>query len=137
MSTKKVKTGVRPRIRYSEAFKLRIVSEIENEGLTLNEVRKKYGIKGGSTIQTWIKRLGKNHLLSRTIRIETVDEMNELKQLQSRIKELESALVATQLERLQSESYLRLACEQMGVDIETFKKKEVSKPPNSSRSSKK
>ena len=54
--------------------------------------------------------------------------MEQNKLLKARIAELEQALAQTQLECLQSESYLRLACQELGIEVETFKKKEVSKP---------
>lgn len=130
MSTKEKSKTRRKVYRYSAAFKQKVVSAIETGELTLNEARQKYGIKGGGTIQRWIRQLGKNHLLARVVRIQSVEEMDQTKLLQNRIRELEQALVQTQLECLQSESYLRLACEQMGVDLETFKKKEISKSSN-------
>lgn len=132
MSTK---TGqnrvVRKVYRYSEAFKLQVVHAIEQGELSISEAKVKYGIKGSQTIQYWIKRMGKNHLLNRMVRIETPEQMDQSKLLKKRIAELERALAQTQLECLQSESYLRLACEQLGVELEKFKKKEISKPPTS------
>ena len=122
--------------RYSEAFKQKVVTELEQGDLSLYEARIKYGIRGSQTIQNWIKKLGKNHLLCRVVKIQTPQEMDQTKLLKSRIVELEQALAQTQLECLQSESYLRLACEQLGVEIETFKKKEVSKSPTSSKTKK-
>lgn len=122
--------------RYSEAFKQKVVTELEEGDLTLSEARIKYGIKGSHTIKSWIKKLGKNHLLCRVVKIQTPQEMDQTKLLQSRISELEGALAQTQLECLQSESYLRLACEQLGIEVETFKKKEVSKSTNSTTAKK-
>ncbi len=33
--------------RYSDCFKLQVVAEIENNGLGIEECRRKYGIAGG------------------------------------------------------------------------------------------
>ncbi len=45
-------------IRYSNCFKLQVVEEIEKNGLSVEDCRRKYGIGGGQTI----KKLGKHHL---------------------------------------------------------------------------
>lgn len=41
--------------------------------------------------------MGKNHLISRRIRIETLEEMTEIERLKKWIEELEQGLVQTQL----------------------------------------
>ena len=129
MSNQKVSKSRKQRLtyRYSMAFKQKIVSEIESGAYTVSEIRVKYGIGGGNTIQRWIKKLGKNHLLSKKIRIEMPDELSEIKKLQSRIAELEQGLVQTQLENISNRSYLELACQDLGIDIEIFKKKQAKK----------
>ena len=48
-------------IRYSTAFKQKVVSEIESGQITVAQARKVYDIRGGETIPRWIKKLGKNH----------------------------------------------------------------------------
>lgn len=57
-------------IRYSFGFKQKVVQEIEEEGLSLSQARRRYGIKGSQTIQVWLEKFGKNHLLNKTVRIE-------------------------------------------------------------------
>ena len=57
-------------IRYSISFKQKVVKEIEQEGVSVEVIRRRYGIKGGSTVQRWLKEFGKNHLLSKIVRIE-------------------------------------------------------------------
>lgn len=115
--------------RYSEAFKHRVVSELESGTQSIEQIRHKYGIKGSSTIQKWVKKLGKNDLLCKVVRIETPQEMDQTKALRQRIRELESALAQTQMHNLQNESYLHLACQALGVEVDVFKKKPISKPP--------
>jgi transposase-like protein len=44
---------VRPAIRYSEAFKMQIVRELERGSINIEQIRRKYGIGGCSTIQRW------------------------------------------------------------------------------------
>ncbi|HOG41947.1 MAG TPA: transposase, partial [Bacteroidales bacterium] len=69
--------------RYSDCFKLQVVEEIENNGLSIKDCRLKYGIGGGSTIQKWLLKYGKQHLLNKIVRVETRDEIDELKRLRA------------------------------------------------------
>ena len=78
-------------IRYSISFKQMVVKEIES-GQRIEAVRRKYGIKGGATIQKWINSFGKNHLLNKIVRIETMDEQGQIKELQRQLKEAKAAL---------------------------------------------
>ncbi|MBC8186539.1 transposase [candidate division KSB1 bacterium] len=66
-------------IRYSKAFQQKVVTEIESGKITIGEARKIYDIGGGSTIPYWIKKLGKNHLLAKVVRIEMKDEKDRIK----------------------------------------------------------
>jgi transposase-like protein len=43
--------------RYSICFKEKVVEEVSS-GLSISEVCRRYGIKGTSTVQTWIKKFG-------------------------------------------------------------------------------
>ena len=78
-------------IRYSNCFKLQVVEDIETNGLSIEDCRRKYGIRGTSTIQGWLKNFGKDHLLNKVIRVETRDELDELKRLRSENKALKEA----------------------------------------------
>ena len=68
-------------VRYSDCFKLSIVEEIEKNGLSIEDCRRKYDIKGASTIQNWLKKYGKNRLLNKVVRVETKDEVREIELL--------------------------------------------------------
>jgi transposase len=48
-------------IRYSISFKQKVVQEVE-KGASFIELRRRYGIKGGNTVQQWVRQFGKNHL---------------------------------------------------------------------------
>lgn len=113
--------------RYSESFKQKIVSELEKGESSITALKTKYGIGGNETIQRWIKQFGKNDLLSKKVRIEMPDELSQIKKLQARISELEQGLIKTQLENLSNQAYLDLACEELGLATEAFKKKQIKK----------
>ena len=104
-------------LRYSHAFKQKVVSEIESGKLTLAQARSVYDICGTYTIQTWIKKLGRNHLLGKVVRIEMKDETDRIRNLEAEKKKLESALAQTQLKVLALEELLDVAEEHYGIDI--------------------
>ena len=119
-------------MRYSEAFKLQVINELESGQLDcINMAREKYGIVGSGTIRRWLKKYGCNDLLPKRVRIEMPEEISELKRLKKRIRELEKALAKTKVESVLNEAQFEILCEQMGIkDIEGMKKKiakEVSK----------
>jgi hypothetical protein len=68
-------------------------------------------------IQTWIKKLGKFHMLNKVVRVEMKDEVSKLKQLEKDKKELESALAQAHLKLLAYESLIEVAEENLGIDL--------------------
>ena len=104
-------------IRYSQAFKQKVISEIESGKITIEEARRLYGIGGGSIIQIWIKKFDKLHMLNKVVRIEMKDEVSKLKQLEKEKKELESALAQAHLKLLAYESLIEVAEENLGIDL--------------------
>lgn len=110
-------------IRYSEAFKVAVVRELENGGKSFDQVRRKYGIRGCDTVQSWVRKYG-NGTIGKVIRVEKPEEINELKRLRDRVKRLETALADANLDLALERAYLRMACERAGIsDVEEFKKK--------------
>lgn len=104
-------------IRYSDCFKQSVVSEVEKNGLTIQQARDRFGIKGTNTIQLWLKKYGRNHLLNKVVRVETKDEINELKQLREENKRLKIAYAELAIDHKLSEKVLEKADELMGLDL--------------------
>lgn len=107
--TKKIK-------RYSEAFKLQVVGEYE-AGSTISELKQKYGITGGQTVQGWIRKYAKSGLRHDLIRIQVAEEINRIKDLEHQVKELEQALGKVMLEKLKLESILEVLSAGDGKDL--------------------
>jgi transposase-like protein len=103
--------------RYSTAFKQKVVSEIESGELSIAEAQRLYGINGGDTIQAWIRKLGKNHLLNRIVRIEMKDEKDRVKELEKKIRTLESALANEHVKNIVLESLIEVAEEHYKADF--------------------
>ena len=103
-------------IRYSNSFKLMIVHELE-EGSSFEAVRKRYGIGGAATIQKWVKKYGKHHLLNKTIRVETMNERDRLKELEAENKKLKVKLAETYLAKDCLEELINMANKIYKTDI--------------------
>jgi transposase-like protein len=93
--------------RYSEPFRLQVVSEYE-AGEDISSLRKKYGITGMVTINRWIKKYGKGVFRHKTIRIQTAEEANRVRELEKQVQELQSALGQLTLEKLKLESIVEV-----------------------------
>jgi transposase-like protein len=116
------------RIRYSEAYKRQIVKEAESGKYnSLNSLAKAYGIGAMSTVSRWIRKYGRDDLLPRNVRIETLKERDELKAARKRIRELEVAMADGHIEYCLEKGYLQAACDRLGMDMESFKKKHAMK----------
>lgn len=116
--------GRKVTVRYSDCFKLSIVEEIERNGLSIENCRRKYGIGGSTTIQKWLKKYGKNHLLNKIVRVETIDEIQELKALKKELRALKEAYAEVSLENKVFKTYLEIYGEETGKSDEIKKKLE-------------
>ena len=112
-------------VRYSEAFKLQVLSELESGKLaSISEARERYGISGRNTVQYWLRKYSRDHLRNRIVRVETPKDRDQVKALKKRIRELEKALADSQVNAVLNEAYYQIVCEEHGIeDPEAFKKK--------------
>ncbi len=55
--------------------------------------------------------------------MEKPDEKNRIRELKKQVRQLKEALGQTQAEKIIGEEFLKIACEQLGQDVEKFKKK--------------
>jgi transposase-like protein len=112
--------------RYSDCFKLQAVEEIEKNGLGIEECRRKYGIAGGDTIQKWLRKYGKHHLLNKIVRVETRDEIDELKRLRAENEALKKAYAELALHHKCSEMVIEVADELFDMDLKKKYEQELS-----------
>ncbi len=111
-------------IRYSEAFKLQVVDELERgKHGSIEAARRAYGIGGNNTVPKWVRKYGRDYLLPKNVRIETLKERDELKEARKRIRELEAAVADAHINHVVEKSYFLVACERMGVSPEELKKR--------------
>ena len=115
---------VRTNVEYSEAFKRQVVGELASGKHRSPEgARRAYGIGGATTVYGWVRKYGREDLLPKKIRIETMKERDELKEAKKRIRELEAAVTDAHVECCLAKGYVKVACERMGIEPEEFKKK--------------
>ncbi len=104
-------------LRYSISFKQKVVKEIEEEGLTFSAAAKRYGIKGGQTLQKWTVAFGKNHLLNKIVRIEMIGEKDRVKELEAEIRKLKIALADSVLAKDALEVLIQIVDEHYETDV--------------------
>ena len=116
-------------IRYSEAFKLQVVRELEAGRFeSPGAARRAYGVKGNGTVERWVRRFGKDHLLGKVVRVMKADEQAEVQALRKQVRELKAALADAHLDLKLDAAYLKIACRTAGIeDVEDFKKKHAGK----------
>ena len=111
-------------IRYSEAFKQQVISELEaGKFVGPCAAARAYQIRGAETVSKWLRKYGRGDLMPRRVTIATMSEQDETKELKKRVRELEKALSDTYMKGLLGEEYLKIACKRLGLDVEEFKKK--------------
>jgi transposase len=111
-------------IRYSQSFKRQVVSDLESGRFSaIAQAKEHYGIKGAQTIRNWLLKYGRNHLCAKVVRVEKPNEKETILELKKQIKNLKEALGQTQAENILNQEFLKIACEEMGQELESFKKK--------------
>ena len=110
-------------VRYSDAFKRSIVEKMER-GMyaSISEAQRKNGIRGKETLVNWIKKYGRENILPKRIKVETMREIDELKELKKRNRYLEAAFADLHAEWCISSALLDIACEEMGTTADVLKK---------------
>ena len=109
--------------RYSEVFKRQVIEELERcKHSSVFEAQQAYGILGDRTIHRWMEKYGREDLLPKRIRIESMKERDRLKEARKKIRDLESALSDAHIDNCLEHAFLEIACEQMGISVEELKK---------------
>ena len=102
--------------RYSQALKQKVVREYES-GASIYSLLNKYGIKGHNTIKRWIEQYGRSAYRSEVVVIQSVEDQLEVKAMQVRIRELESALAESVLENRMLTATVEVAGCELAMDL--------------------
>jgi transposase-like protein len=107
---------------------MNVVQELEAGGLAFNAVALKYGIKGASTVQKWVRKYG-NGTRGKVIRVEKPEEIDQTAKLKERVRVLERTVGSLHVELALERAYTEIACERAGLgDVVAFKKKAGGSP---------
>ena len=114
--------------RYSESFKLKILSELSSGKYSKRQLSRIYGIQS-STINEWVRKYDRKDLMNTRIMVETKDEISRLKALQQEVAQLKELLIKKDLDKLAMDAYLEVAAENLGYEsVEELKKNLSPKP---------
>ncbi len=108
--------------RYSESFKLKLLSELSTGKYNKNQLAKFYGINR-TTLNEWIKKYDRKDLMNTRVLVETKDEIGRIKALQKENEQLRKLLLKKDLDKLAVDSYLEVAAENLGYkNVDELKK---------------
>ena len=114
--------------RYSEPFKLKILTELSTGKYTKSELGKLYSI-APTTINEWIRKYERKDLMNTRVKVETKDEITRIKALQKENEQLKKLLLKKDLDQMVEESYLEVAAQKLGYkSVLELKKKLNTKP---------
>jgi transposase-like protein len=103
-------------VRYSICFKEKVVQEI-SEGSSISAVCRRYGIKGGDTVQGWLKKFGRSELLNEIVHVKLKGEVDELKRLEKENKCLKISLAEMLLSKQDLESLIEAVNKHYQIDV--------------------
>jgi transposase-like protein len=116
---------IRKQRRYSEEFKKSLVASFEKGEFSVPQLEKLYGIKNAN-IYNWIYKYSNfNEKGCRIVEMENSNQ-NKLKELASKVKELEQIVGQKQIAIEYLEKMIELAKTDLNIDI----KKNYSLPPS-------
>jgi len=103
--------------RYSMAFKMQVVKDVENGLLNAEEARKLYGIGGRQTVHEWVCQYGMNQKIGKVVYIMTDKEERELLALRRENRMLKKALDDSQVKVIALETLIEVAEEEFKIDV--------------------
>lgn len=86
--------------QYSEAFKRKVVEEIERGELSSREAARTYGIPYGGTIASWLRKYGSKKYETKIVRVMMKSERDEINELKKALADerIRSLVFSRQLE---------------------------------------
>jgi len=91
--------------RYSESFKLKILSELSTGNYNKRDLGRIYGLQN-STINGGIKKYDRKDLMNTRITVETKDEISRLKALQKEVEQHKDLLINKNMPHMPPTFYL-------------------------------
>src|SRR5215216_2650529 len=92
-------------IRYSKAFKLQLVQEVEAGKTCVFGVERKYGLKGAGTLMRWVRQYGSGKY-GKVIRVEKAGEVDEASRLRKELRRVKKRRPNTHVDLPLEKGYL-------------------------------
>lgn len=107
------------RTGFTEAFKIQVVREVEEQRITAGEASRRYGILGHSTILKWCREYGRARyeVSKRGMKNGMEDQEIELLQLRNENKALKQELEAARVKNVVLETLVDVAERELQVPI--------------------
>ena len=102
---------------YNETFKMSVVAEVLSGQISQTAALKKYGINGHSTISKWIKKYGRNKELKKITKVHMPNDKVKIRELKTRIQQLETLLTDLQLENKSLNKVIEIAEREYKISI--------------------
>ena len=112
-----------PHRKFTEAFKKQVVREFETGFLKKDQLQRKYGLKGKSSLLTWCRKYGNFEYIASIPREPYMKDPQK-----ERIKELEKKLKEAELKVMVYSKVIEVTNRQLNADI--IKKIEAKLPKN-------
>ena len=113
---------MKDRIRYSVAFKLKVMEELRDaKWKSVKEAATAYGIAEMS-VYNWMHKLGFEHLKGRLIYVKTRTELDRIKELEEQVVRLKQSLADEVLDHKIDVEFLKIACQRAGTTVDDLKK---------------
>ena len=109
--------------RYSHAYKLQAVHDIESPHVSAAVVVRKYSHIDGTTLMSWMRQFGSANFVDSAADPEKPQRANPLAKLRSELRLTKQVLADVHMELALEKAYLSEACQQLDQTVEDFKKK--------------
>jgi transposase len=105
--------------RYDEAFKIKVVREVESGSISKTEASRKYNIPGHATILKWCRQYGskKKTYLEESKSLFMTQEDYEITRLQNENKHLKQELEDARMKSVIMETFVDIAEKELGIPI--------------------
>jgi transposase len=104
--------------RYSETFKIHVVSDVENGRLSVAEANRKYNIAGHNTVYLWCRKFGKRKNKQTDIKGKIMaSEEHEIIRLHNEIKALKTNLEDERMKNVVLETMVDIAEKELEIPI--------------------
>ena len=101
--------------RYSEAFRIQVVREYEQAGMSLTKLHQRYGVSI-HTLKKWIAKYSTQGLRYNLMTIQTPEERDRVKELEAENARLKLLVADLTLEKAILESTIAVIEETYGID---------------------